>query len=54
MPRGRKRKAAAFLPPPWIHNSSSEDEYQPDNQPPLPVPAPAPAQPLNGKKFIYN
>ena len=26
MPRGRKRKIAKFVPQPWIHNSSSEDE----------------------------
>lgn len=26
MPRGRKRKNQAFVPQPWIHNSSSEGE----------------------------
>ena len=27
MPRGRKRKITEFVPPPWIPNSSSEDEH---------------------------
>ena len=26
MPRGRKRKHVPFVPPRWIHNTSSEDE----------------------------
>ena len=30
MARGRKRKATVFVPVPWIHNSSSEDELVAD------------------------
>lgn len=26
MPRGRKRKHVPFVPPRWIHNTSSEEE----------------------------
>lgn len=33
MPRGRKRKIAEFIPRPWIHNSSSEDEHLEDQVP---------------------
>lgn len=42
MPRGRKRKITAFVPQPWIHNTSSEDEdgphelLQPEPQQPNP------------------
>ena len=28
MPRGRKRKISVFVPQPWIHNTSSEDEHE--------------------------
>ena len=35
MPRGRKRKVT-FVPQPWIHNSSSEDEHRNDPAPPPP------------------
>lgn len=28
MPRGRKRKHVPFVPPRWIHNTSSEDEVE--------------------------
>lgn len=28
MARGRKRKRSFFVPQPWIHNSSSEDEHR--------------------------
>ena len=31
MPRGRKRKFQ-FVPQPWIHNSSSEDEHRDPGQ----------------------
>ena len=34
MPRGRKRKIASFVPPPWIPNSSSEDENNREREPP--------------------